>query len=96
MTTAEGRARAILTIRGRVQGVWYRASAQAAAAERGLVGWVRNEADGSVQALAEGPKEQVESFVSWCWQGPPAAKVEDVEVRWVAPEGELHGFEVVR
>ncbi|HLV60087.1 MAG TPA: acylphosphatase, partial [Fredinandcohnia sp.] len=67
-----------LTIRGRVQGVWYRASARAAAEERGIVGWVRNCDDGSVQAVAEGPRSALEDFVAWCHKGPPAARVDSV------------------
>lgn len=93
---AEETVRATLSIQGRVQGVWYRASARSAAQERGLVGWVRNEADGSVRAVAEGPRAQVESFIAWCQKGPPAARVDEVSVQWDEAEGELQTFEVRR
>jgi len=74
--------RIALRITGKVQGVFYRASAAIAAQERGLRGWVRNVADGSVEAQAEGPRAELESFIAWCKKGPPAARVDEVEVEW--------------
>ena len=59
-----------LRIRGRVQGVWYRASTAREAGRLGLVGRVRNQADGSVEAVAQGPSEAVEQLVAWCHEGP--------------------------
>lgn len=85
-----------LRITGKVQGVFYRASCADAARERGLVGWVRNAADGSVEAVAEGPREALESLVAWCRQGPPAALVDDVQVRWYFATGEFETFAVHR
>lgn len=85
-----------LRITGRVQGVYYRASCAEAARQLGLVGWVRNVDDGSVEAVAEGPHEALESFLAWCRRGPPAARVDDVEVRTLAPEGQFDSFEVRR
>ncbi|MDI3515491.1 MAG: acylphosphatase [Gammaproteobacteria bacterium] len=70
----------LLRIHGRVQGVWYRASAQAEASRLGLAGWVRNRSDGSVEAVAVGPHLQVEAFIAWAHQGPPKAQVLRVEV----------------
>lgn len=69
-----------LSITGRVQGVSYRASAAVAARELGLRGWVRNRLDGSVEALVIGDAEGVANFISWARQGPPAARVAQVEV----------------
>ena len=69
-----------LVITGTVQGVWYRASAAEAAARLGIRGWVRNTADGAVEALAIGTELAIESFVAWCHQGPPKAKVTRVTV----------------
>jgi len=66
-------------VRGRVQGVGYRASAQAAAERLGLVGWVRNRRDGSVETLAEGEPEALGRYVAWCRRGPPGASVSGVE-----------------
>lgn len=74
--------RARLRIRGRVQGVFYRKTAEEKANSLGLSGWVRNLADGSVEAFAFGPKEKIETFAKWCHEGPPGARVESVELAW--------------
>jgi acylphosphatase len=89
-----GTVRARITITGRVQGVAYRASAQDEGLRLGLVGLVRNRADGSVEALVEGSRQAVEEFVRWCRSGPPAARVLDVEVAWSEPSGEYRDFEI--
>jgi acylphosphatase len=70
-------------VRGLVQGVFYRASTVDRASELGLVGWVRNCPDGSVELEAEGPGERVEELVAWCRRGPPGARVTGVEVEWL-------------
>lgn len=88
--------RAELRIVGKVQGVWYRASAEKEARNLGLVGWVRNTEDGAVEAVAEGPRDVLEAFLTWCRKGPPAARVDDVEVRWTAATGEFDAFSVKR
>lgn len=93
---SDQRMRVELSIRGRVQGVWYRASARSAAQARGLVGWVRNCDDGSVQAIAEGPREALEDFIAWCHKGPPAARVDSVDVKWSDPLDAFDSFEVRR
>jgi acylphosphatase len=85
-----------LRITGRVQGVFYRASTEAKARELGLAGWVRNCIDGSVEAVSEGPRADLEALMSWCRQGPPAARVEGVEASWSEARGEFSGFEVRR
>jgi acylphosphatase len=69
-----------LMIRGRVQGVSYRASAQAEAMRLGLRGWVRNRRDGTVEALVTGADANVASFIAWARNGPAGARVEHVEV----------------
>lgn len=84
----------LLVIEGRVQGVWYRASAQREAARLGLSGWVRNRPDGSVELLAEGPDPALEALRIWCGHGPPAAQVETVRAEFSAASGEHHGFRV--
>ena len=78
-------------IRGRVQGVGFRQSTAARARSLGLVGWVLNARDGSVEAVFEGPRDRVESMVEWCRRGPPHAQVQEVEVVDEEPEG-LAGF----
>jgi acylphosphatase len=86
--------RAELVIEGRVQGVFYRASAQREAQRLGLKGEIRNLPGGEVEAIVEGPKERIEEFISWCRRGPPAARVENVEVRWAPARGEFRSFMV--
>jgi acylphosphatase len=66
-------------VHGRVQGVWYRGWTVAEATERGLDGWVRNRADGTVEALIAGPTEAVEGLLRACLDGPPMAHVVEVE-----------------
>jgi acylphosphatase len=80
-------------VRGSVQGVGFRYETRARASSLGVAGWVRNEPDGTLAAVFEGPRERVESMVEWCRRGPRGARVDDVEVRWEEPEG-LDGFRV--
>jgi acylphosphatase len=89
------RVRAHVLVSGRVQGVFFRATTRDEAREAGVDGWVRNLADGRVEAVFEGPASAVESMVEFCGAGPSAARVEDVSVEYGAPEGEA-GFEVRR
>jgi acylphosphatase len=81
-------------VRGKVQGVFFRASTHEIAEELGLAGWVRNCPDGSVELQAEGDRAQLEELIAWCRNGPPSAKVQDVDVAWVQPEGQ-RSFEVL-
>jgi acylphosphatase len=69
-----------LLIKGKVQGVGYRAFVESQAENLELEGWVRNHRDGSVEAIAEGSGEAVEKLIKACWQGPPLAQVDRVEV----------------
>lgn len=89
-------ARAHVLVEGLVQGVFFRQSAVDEARRLGLRGWVRNCPDGRVELEAEGEREKVEALVRWCGRGPPAARVEGVEVRWAAPRGDLTPFSVRR
>ena len=67
-------------VTGRVQGVSFRYYAEREAQRLGVGGWVRNEPDGSVAAYVEGDPDAVDAFVAWLHQGPPAARVERVDV----------------
>ena len=85
-----------LIVRGRVQGVSYRASTRAKAIELGLTGWVRNEPDGTVRAWAQGPEAELDAWVEWCNRGPTYARVTDVEVDAAEPDSSITTFVVRR
>lgn len=68
-------------VRGRVQGVGFRAWTEVMALERGVEGWVRNRRDGSVEALFAGSEEVVLTIIEICREGPPGARVVDVDQR---------------
>lgn len=81
-------------VRGRVQGVAFRAYTVREARRLGLAGWVRNRPDGSVELVAEGEQLDLETLEAWCHHGPPHASVSDVETRWLEPAGDLGPFSV--
>jgi acylphosphatase len=80
-------------VSGRVQGVWFRESCREEAIVRGLAGWVRNLADGRVEAVFEGDAAAVDALVAWCQEGPLRARVRDVERLDELPGNEV-GFAV--
>jgi len=86
------RAHAIIT--GRVQGVFFRLETQNAARRHGVTGWVRNKMDGSVEAVFEGEEADVTATLTWCREGPPRARVSNVEVTWQTHTGEFKDFGV--
>jgi acylphosphatase len=82
-------------VTGRVQGVFFRESTRREAAALGLSGWVRNLADGRVEAVFNGPRERCERALFFVRTGPPAASVTHVEARWEEKPGSIRGdFEV--
>ena len=83
-----------LYVRGRVQGVYFRAAAQREARRLGLTGWVKNRADGSVELLVEGEEDQVKELISWSHRGPGAARVDAVDVRWRSFSGDHPDFRI--
>jgi len=88
--------RAHVRIYGTVQGVTFRASTRRECRNRGLVGWVQNLRDGSVEAVIEGAREDVDEVVDWAHEGPPRADVENLDVEWEEPTGEFGEFRVRR
>jgi acylphosphatase len=84
-----------VVVHGLVQGVWFRESCRRIADEHGVAGWVRNRADGTVEAVFEGAPHPVSLLVSWCRIGPSRAEVTGVDVTEEPPEG-LVGFQVRR
>ncbi len=84
-----------LLIHGRVQGVFFRASARREARQLGLTGWVKNRPDGRVEVLLEGDEERVKEFLTWAHHGPSTARVEQVETKWRSYTGEFADFRIV-
>ena len=84
-----------LTIKGKVQGVFYRATAKDVADQLGIKGWVKNLPDNKVEIKATASEEILQKFMNWCNQGPPRAKVNDVIVEELSLE-EFKGFSIIR
>jgi acylphosphatase len=84
--------RAHLLISGIVQGVGYRWACSREARSRGLLGWVRTLDDGRVEALVQGPKEQIEGMIAWCYRGPAEARVSGIDVKYETPDAGLGDF----
>jgi acylphosphatase len=78
-----------------VQGVWYRASTKQKAEELGLTGWVKNTAQGNVEAVFEGDESTVNQMIAWCRKGPPLAQVTDVKITRKRFGGAFAGFVVL-
>ncbi|MBE9076857.1 acylphosphatase [Romeria aff. gracilis LEGE 07310] len=83
-----------LTVHGRVQGVGYRYHTQQQAQQLGLVGYVQNQSDGTVEIVAEGDAAAIQQLLSWTQQGPPAARVERVESEALAAGQPFSAFEI--
>lgn len=87
-------ARAHIFVSGRVQGVFFRDHTQRWASSLRLTGWVRNLGDGRVEVMAEGDKEQIEILINRLKEGPPLARVDNVEVKWEPYRGEFGDFRI--
>ena len=82
-------------IKGKVQGVFFRATANKIAVKNHLTGWIRNTEQGDVEAMISGEEKNCKAFIQWCHQGPEAAKVDEVIVKETAPEM-FEEFSVIR
>jgi len=96
MTIFRSSERVRLVIRGRVQGVSYRAHAAEQATELRLCGWVRNLSGGEVELVAEGPRQDLETLIAWCKKGPPSARVDSVDIEFSAANREFSDFRIRR
>jgi acylphosphatase len=77
-----------------VQGVFFRAFTRDTAVREGIAGWVRNLADGRVEALLEGDTERVDRMIEWCYQGSPGSRVENVQVQEEPFQNEFLTFDI--
>ena len=92
----EDNIRARMRVEGRVQAVFFRASAQAEAHRLGVKGWVRNCPDGSVELVAEGKRRDIDDLIAWCRHGPRGAEVRNVQIQWEEFTGEFSAFRITR
>lgn len=83
-----------LVVKGRVQGVFFRAATQREARRLGLTGWVKNRENGAVEILAEGEEASLRQLCMWAEKGPSAARVDDVNTRWRAYTSEFPDFRI--
>ena len=86
--------RLVARILGRVQGVGFRYYVTHLARQLGITGWVRNEPDGSVLVIAEGPRKTLEELLEHLHKGPPAARVRHVAYAWEPATGEFDTFTI--
>ncbi len=84
-----------VVVRGRVQGVFFRISTREEARRLGIVGWVRNKHDGSVECWAQGPKAAIDALISFLHKGPPAAWVETVDTHEKRPDPIFDDFKIL-
>jgi acylphosphatase len=92
--SAPKQARLCAIVHGRVQGVNFRYTTLQEADRLRLTGWVANRWNGTVETVAEGPRGDLEKFLSFLHQGPPSAWVERVDANWQAATGEFSDFKV--
>jgi len=84
-----------IIVTGKVQGVYYRASAKNMADKLGITGWVKNLPDRNVEIHASASETSLGKFIAWCWQGPPGAEVKEV-VTEVIPDERFTDFRIKR
>ncbi|MDA2922945.1 acylphosphatase [Patescibacteria group bacterium AH-259-L07] len=83
-----------LKIYGQVQGVFFRMHTQRKAQRLGLGGWVKNEKDGSVTAIAVGEEDKLKEFINWAHHGSEFAQVDDIKIEWSEPKENFTNFEI--
>lgn len=88
-------ARSHVFVSGKVQGVYFRQNTLETANEHGVFGWVRNLPDGRVEAVFEGDETAVDKVVEWCRAGPPASRVDKLDVKHEKYTGEFSSFAII-
>jgi acylphosphatase len=83
-----------LKIYGRVQRVFFRDSTRRRAKKLGLVGWVMNQTDGTVEVVAEGDEEKLKELINWCYNGSMLARVDKIDINWQEATGQFDKFEI--
>lgn len=94
--SASSTQRAHIFIEGRVQGVGFRYFTKTNAQKIGLTGWVKNRADGRVEAIFEGPKEEVLTMIEQCQKGPRASEVNNIDLKWEEVDSTINSFQIKR
>jgi len=84
---------ALIVVKGRVQGVAFRYSAQKKAQQLAISGYAKNLPNGDVEILAQGEKTNINQFIEWCKEGPPVANVDRVEIAWQNIEQKFSDFD---
>ena len=95
MTGSAERTRVRAIVRGDVQGVGFRYFVQRRAWQEALAGWVRNRPDGTVECVAQGPREAIDRLLTALREGPAMAGVDGVDERWEPAQPGLEGFDVI-
>lgn len=88
------KARIHITIKGLVQGIFFRASTKEKAQQLGITGWVRNLNSDKVEIVAEGEKKNLEELIEWCKTGSSLVKIEEIKVEWQSYQAEFENFEI--
>ncbi|MCW4015860.1 MAG: acylphosphatase [Candidatus Bathyarchaeota archaeon] len=86
--------RAHIFVSGRVQGVFFRVETRHEAMKRNVTGWIRNTSDGKVEAIFEGEKENVDGLIDFCRNGPPEARVTQLDIQWEEYTGDFNNFKI--
>lgn len=84
----------MLKIYGRVQMVFFRDSTRRQANKLNIVGWVKNEQDGTVKIVAQGEEKKLKELIEWCYNGPIIARVDKIDVQWQEATGQFEKFEI--
>jgi acylphosphatase len=84
-----------LLVSGKVQGVYFRVNMQQIAMKNSVFGWVRNLADGRVEAQLEGNKDEIEKIIEWCKKGPENARVDDLKIDYLQYDGKFADFVIL-